>query len=182
MSVEYKKTGDINMAKRKKGNREWKPPPSRGIPSKESMWLPPKASVFLKKKGGLGGDTLWNFEEIVDFVFPKIYQPKYYEVAIEFLKLFYEKKIIRSKDISDFLKKKGYSKATLENIVIPKLKKCGLLEGKREIEEGMGSKRRPLILELSLTFSNYLEKIAMNWKFFVNDARMKAMKVIDEAE
>ena len=156
----------------KKGNVGWKPPPSRGVPSKESMWLPHKAGVFIKKKGGLTGETLWTYKDIVDFIFPLIYQPKYHEVACAFLEMFYERRVIRSKDISAFLRRTGYSKATLENVIIPKLKRSGLLEGRRELQQGM-AKGRPLVLQLSLTFSNYLEKISTNWKFFVNDARRR---------
>lgn len=168
----------------KKGNPEWKPPPSRGVPSKECMWLPHKSGIFIKKKGGITGDILWTYKDIIDFIFPKIYQPKYYEVACSFLELFYEKRVIRSKDISEFLKRTGYSKATLENIVIPKLKRSGLLEGRRELSMQRGMKKgRPLVLQLSLTFSNYLEKISTDWKFFVNDARRRTKEEeINEAK
>jgi len=83
--------------------------------------------------------------EVVDFVFPRRYQPAYHRVASDFLALVLERDWVTKKEIGDFLLKTGYSKSTLENKVIPKLVRFGLVKREREITGVMG-KGRALIL------------------------------------
>jgi predicted transcriptional regulator len=79
---------------------------------------------------------------------------------------------VTKKEIAEFLKEKGYSRSTLENKIIPKLVRCGLVKREREIEGTMG-KGRSLILTESLTFTSYLERIAFAWNSLVSTARRK---------
>ena len=152
-----------------------KKPASAGIPTSESLWLPPHYGVEVKHKGGLDKSVYWDVGEVVDFIFPKRFQPVYYQVACDFVMLVLEKDWVTKKEIRDFLAKKGYSKSTLENKIIPKLVKFGLLKREREIEPGMG-KGRALILSDSLTFSNYLERISFAWNMLVSTSRKKKGK------
>lgn len=108
----------------------------------------------------------------MDFIFPKKYQPKYYEVATDLVSLLLSKDVLTKKDLSSFLKEKGYSRSTLENKIIPKLVRAGLIKREREIEGKLG-KGRSLILSDSLTFTNYLERIAFAWNSLVSTARQK---------
>jgi len=158
------------------GNANPKRPASSGIPSDESLWLPSHYGVELKRKGGLEKTVYWDVGEVVDFIFPRRFQPVYHQVASDFLSLVLEKDWITKDEIAVFLSQKGYSKSTLENKVIPKLVRFGLLKREREITAGMG-KGRALILSDSLTFSNYLERIGFAWNMLVSTSRKKKIKV-----
>ncbi|HHQ45336.1 MAG TPA: hypothetical protein ENN13_04260 [Candidatus Altiarchaeales archaeon] len=155
-----------------RGNQEPDPPSSRGVPSGETLYLPKHYGVELKEKGGLDKTVFWTVEDVVDFIFPAKYQPKYHRVASDFLKIVLEKDWVTKREISVFLKKTGYSKSTLENKVIPKLVRFGLLKRQREIKSGLG-KGRGLILSESLTFTNYLERIGFAWNMLVSTTRAR---------
>ncbi|MFH0862478.1 MAG: hypothetical protein V1875_05540 [Candidatus Altiarchaeota archaeon] len=150
-------------------------PASRGIPSDESLWLPPHYGIEVRRKGGLDKTVYWELGEVVDFVFPKRYQPVYHRVASEFLGLVLQRDWVTKKEIGEFLQRTGYSKSTLENKVIPKLVRFGFVKREREITAGMG-KGRALILSESLTFANYLERISFAWNMQVSTARKKKVK------
>jgi len=147
-------------------------PASAGIPSDESMWLPPHYGVEIKRKGGLEKTVYWDVGEVVDFIFPKRYQPTYHRVASGFIELVLGCDRVTKREIGEFLAKNGYSKSTLENKVIPKLVRFGLLKREREITVGMGE-GRSLILSESLTFANYLERVGFAWNMIVSTARKK---------
>jgi hypothetical protein len=157
----------------RKGNPSPAPPSSRGIPSEESLYLPKHYGKEVKGKGGLDEEIIWSIEDVVDFIFPKSYQPKYFKVSVDFVLLVLDKGTVTKDDISKFLSSKSYSRSTLENKIIPKLVRFGLLKREREIEDGMLGKGRALILSDSLTFSNYLKKIGDAWKSQVMTARHK---------
>lgn len=88
------------------------------------------------------------------------------------VKLLLEKGTLDKTGIKTFLEKNRYSKATLENKVIPKLVRFGLVKREREIQAVLG-RGRPLVLTPSLTFSNYLERIGFAWNMLVSTARKK---------
>lgn len=156
----------------KGGNPEPKLPPTRGIPADESMWIPRHYGKEIKDKGGLDKTIMWSTEDVVDFIFPRKYQPKYFQVAADFLELILKNESVTKKEIAEFLKEKQYSRSTLENKIIPKLVRCGLVKRERELEGTMG-KGRSLILSGSLTFTSYLERIAFAWNSLVSTARRK---------
>ena len=158
---------------RRTGNPHPKPPSSSGIPSGEALWIPSHYSVEVRRKGGLDKTVYWDVEEVVDFVFPRKYQPTYFKVACDFLRLVLSRGVVTKAEIRDFLGRSGYSKPTLENKVIPKLVKFGLLKREREITSGLLGKGRALILTESLTFTNYLERIAFGWNVLVSTSRKK---------
>ncbi len=156
------------------GNPVPKRPPSAGMPVSDSLWLPPHYGVELKRKGGLDKTVYWDLPELVDFVFPRRYQPVYNKTACDFLALVLERDWVTKKEIGEFIAR-GYSKSTLENKVIPKLVRFGLVKREREITAGMG-RGRALILSESLTFTNYLERIGFGWNVLVSTARKKKVK------
>jgi predicted transcriptional regulator len=132
----------------------------------------------IKDKGGLEEDIIWSTGEVVDFIFPRAYQPKYHAISTDFINLVLENEKVGKDEIGKFLKEKNYSRSTLENKVIPKLVRFGLLKREREIEGSLG-KGRSLILSDSLTFTNYLSKIGHAWKSTVATARHKRKKAED---
>ncbi|RLI91901.1 MAG: hypothetical protein DRO65_00810, partial [Candidatus Altiarchaeales archaeon] len=142
----------------------------------ESLWLPKHYGSEIRDKGGIDSAISWEIPEIIDFVFPRKYQPKYHEIACKFLEFLLEKEYVSKKEIRDFLHETGYSRSTLENKIIPKLVRFGILKRERELVGKIDKKRRPLVLRESLTFSSYLSKIANEWRRIVETSRFKRRK------
>lgn len=151
---------------------------SRGVPSDETLYLPahnsPEIRIFQDKDENITRN-LWNIDEVANFVFSKKYQPKYYEIAVGFLKLLSEKLVLGGNEISDYVKKNNISKATFYNRVLPRLRKVGMVKIERETIVAQESKRkfRPMVVHISKTFGNYLIKIGDSWLAVVDDAKSK---------
>ncbi|MCX8198196.1 MAG: hypothetical protein N3F07_03325 [Candidatus Micrarchaeota archaeon] len=151
---------------------------SRGIPSKDSLYLPPHNSPELRSFQDSGENptrNVWSLEEVVNFVFPKKYQQKYNEIALSFLRLCLEKTTLSGEEIGRFVSSSGISKATFYNRVLPRLKRIGMLKVERQTVIALESKRkfRPMIISISKTFGNYLNKIGDSWLAIVDDARSR---------
>jgi len=151
---------------------------SRGIPSKDSLYLPPHNSPELRSfQDGNENATrnTWSLEEVVNFIFPKRYQLKYNEIALSFMKLALQKPTLSGDEIGNFVSSNGISKATFYNRVLPRLKRIGVLKVERQTLIALESKRkfRPMTISLSKTFGNYLSKIGDSWLAIVDDARSK---------
>jgi len=126
------------------GNPNPKRPSSGGIPSGESLWVPSHYGKDLKARGGLDKTVFWDVSDVMDFVFPEKFQPTYHAVACKLIAFILKKGYVGKKDISAFMKEHGISKPTLENKVIPKLVRLGLLKRERENRVGKGARARPV--------------------------------------
>jgi len=148
---------------------------SRGIPSAESFYLPAHYSKELRKFEENETPTMnfWTIEEVVNFVFPKKYQSKYYETALSFVKELFGKMRMNGKDLGNFVRNYKISKATFYNRILPRLKRAGLIKVEREAVIEGNRKARPMIVSLSKTFGNYLNKIGNSWLAIVDDARTR---------
>jgi len=151
---------------------------SRGIPSKESLYLPAHNSPELRSfQDGNENITrnVWNLEEVVNFVFPSRYQQKYHEVALDFMRLLVERTQLNGEEIGSFVSAHSISKATFYNRVLPRLKRIGMVKVERQTLIALESRRkfRPMTITLSKTFGNYLTKIGDSWLAIVDDARSK---------
>ena len=151
---------------------------SRGIPSKDSLFLPPYNSPELRAFQD-GNENItrnsWNLEEVVNFVFPARYQTKYHEIAIGFMRLLLEKSALTGDEIGNFVSQNGVSKATFYNRVLPRLRRVGMIKVERQTIIALENKRkfRPMTITLSKTFGNYLMKIGDSWLAIVDDSRSK---------
>ncbi|MFH0927581.1 MAG: hypothetical protein V1822_03310 [Candidatus Micrarchaeota archaeon] len=151
---------------------------SRGIPSKESMFLPshdsPLIRAFEDSNETVTRNT-WDLTEVAMFIFPKKYQEKYHSIATGFLALLSQKTRIEGSEISEFIKKENISKATFYNRVLPRLKRVGMVKVERHTIVAKESKRkfRPMTIHLSKTFGNYMSKIGDSWLAIVDEARSK---------
>ncbi|MFH1394243.1 MAG: hypothetical protein ABIH29_05185 [Candidatus Micrarchaeota archaeon] len=149
---------------------------SRGVPSSESIYLPPHNSdelrTFQDKNENLTRNT-WRLEEVVNFIFSKKYQPKYFETAFSFMKLLTAKVQLSGDETSAFVRENGISKATFYNRVLPRLRRVGMIKVERETLVPVESKRkfRPMRISLSKTFGNYFMKIGDSWLAIVDDSR-----------
>ncbi len=151
---------------------------SRGIPSSESLYLPPHYSEELRSFQDASENptrNLWSVEEVANFVFSRKYQPKYHEIAIGFLKTLCDSPYVDGAGISKFISDNSVSKATFYNRVLPRLRRVGMIKIERETVVAVESKRkfRPMRISLSKTFGNYLMKIGDSWLAIVDDARSR---------
>ena len=151
---------------------------SRGIPSSESLYFPSYNSTEVRRfqdNNETQTRNLWSLEEVINFIFPKKYQEKYHEIAMNFLKLLSKKIHLNGTDISSFVSENNISKATFYNRVLPRLRRVGLIKVERETLVPVEGKRkyRPMRISLSKTFGNYLMKIGDSWLAIVDDARSK---------
>lgn len=154
---------------------------SRGVPSDESIYLPRYDSDELRSfqdKNESLTRNLWNVEEVTNFIFSKKYQPKYYEIALGFLRMLAEQTQVGGDEISAFVRANSISKATFYNRVLPRLKRVGMIKVERDTIVALESKRkfRPMRISLSKTFGNYFMKIGDSWLAIVDDARSRAEK------
>jgi len=154
---------------------------SRGVPSSESIYLPrhdsPELRSFQDNRESITR-SIWSVDEITNFIFSKRYQPKYYEIALGFLKLLSEKTEMTGEETAAFVKSGGISKATFYNRVLPRLKRVGMIKVERDTIVAVESKRkfRPMRISLSKTFGNYFMKIGDSWLAAVDDARSRKEK------
>ena len=154
---------------------------SRGVPSSESIYLPRHDSdelrSFQDKNEGITRNP-WNAEELTNFIFSKRYQPKYYEIALGFIKLLCDKTIVSGEETSGFVRSNSISKATFYNRVLPRLKRVGMIKVERDTLVSIETKRkfRPMRISLSKTFGNYFMKIGDSWLAIVDDSRSKNEK------
>lgn len=151
---------------------------SRGVPSDETLYLPAYNSAEIRNFQDREENptrNLWNVDEVANFVFSKKYQPKYYEIALGFLKLLAEKMTLGGEDLAAYVKSNNISKATFYNRVLPRLRKVGMVKIERETIVAQESRRkfRPMVIHISKTFGNYLMKIGDSWLAVVDDARSK---------
>lgn len=151
---------------------------SRGIPSNEALYFPRHDSEELRSfqdKDEQLTRNLWNLEEVMNFVFSKKYQQKYYETALAFMKALYEKTHIAGSEIASFIQSNSISKATFYNRVLPRLRRVGMIKIERDTIVAVESKRkfRPMRVSLSKTFGNYLLKIGDSWLAILDDSRSR---------
>jgi hypothetical protein len=153
----------------------------RGVPSSESVYLPPHNSPELRsfqdKEETITRNT-WSLEEVVNFVFSKKYQPTYYEIAVAFVKALSAQTQMEGDELGRFVSENKISKATFYNRVLPRLKRVGMIKVERETVVALESKRkfRPMRVSLSKTFGNYFMKIGDSWLACVDDARERKAK------
>ncbi len=145
-----------------KGNK--KPVPVKGetLKSKESLYFP---SVQGSKWSSIDGDIRWELEEVVDHIFPKVYQERSNKYATKLVDF-----VLKNPDgvekemLSNFLEKEDIPSSTAYNVVIPKLVKFGILRRERESVENDPGRGWFMILKPSKSFSSHLEKLAQEWR------------------
>ncbi len=149
---------------------------SRGVPSSETLYLPSHYGGEVKKfQEGEEAPTKfhWELEDVLNFVFAKRYQRKYYDTALAFMHLLKDKNELDGTEINEFVRVNNISKATFYNRVLPRLKRVGMVKVERDTIIAQESKRkyRPMRISLSKTFGNYLNKIGESWIAVVEKAR-----------
>lgn len=153
-----------------------KEPPSRGVPSKETLWLNDLRK--LRDEWKYHQNVRLEIGQIIQLVFPEKYQKVYNEVATNFIKLLLTKTELRGDDLGEFVKENNYSKATFYNIILPRLKKVGMVSVKREKFASMRNKQKyyKKIIRPSTEFSIFLKHVGNEYNSIVETAKAKASK------
>ena len=146
---------------------------SRGVPSKESLWL----DDIRKRR------TEWQYhkkvrlelDHLIRIIFPKQYQPKYYDIALKFMHVLLEKGQLKGADTGSFITSNNFSKATFYNIILPRLKKVGMVRLAREEFNVSKDKQKYYrkIIEPSKQFSIFFQKLADEYETILDTAEAK---------
>jgi hypothetical protein len=158
---------------------------SRGIPSKESIYLPAHNSPEIRRFQDDGENqtrNLWQLPDIINFVFPAKYQKVYNGIALKFMEKVMKEIILDSDGITSFIKENSASKATFYNRIVPRLRRVGMIKLEREIQDDLKAtkKSRRMRISLSKTFGNYFSKIGDSWLAAVDDARSNAERAMQK--
>lgn len=162
-----------NDIEREKSN-SGQSPPSRGVPSRETLWLNDLRK--LRKEWKYHQGVRLELEQIIQLIFPEKYQKVYNEVATNFMNLLLKKIELHGDDLGTFIKKNDYSKATFYNIILPRLKKVGMVSIKREKFASKHKKQKyyKKIVKPSTEFSIFLKQVGNEYKSIVETAKAKA--------
>ena len=156
-----------------KHHNDVKQPPSRGVPSKESLWLSDVRK--LRDEWHYHKNVRLELDQVLALVFPPQYQAKYHEIALLFMKTLLHKTEMRGADLGTFLKDNNFSKATFYNIILPRLKRVGMIKTEREQYSHDKSKQKfyRKIVRPSTQFSVFWRHIAEEYESIVETAKAR---------
>ncbi len=168
--MDEKQLDDIKLVKSKM-------PFSRGIPSKESLWLDDIRR--LRDEWKYHQNVRLELDQVLHIIFPKKYQERYYETSLKFMKSLLEKQVMRGADLGEFLRLNSYSKATFYNIILPRLKRVGMITTEREAFTESAEKRKfyRKIVKPSTQFSIFFTHLAREYESIIETAKARASAV-----
>ena len=156
----------------------------KGAPNKYQMYLPPISSQKLKYHGGIDNeDIIWDMDWLMEFIFPKDYAPVSHKLATKFMRFVLLNEEVGTWERAKFKSENGINpktRGTLENKVIPKLVRFGLLKQRRTIRSSrvaLKASRRPMVHTDSMAFATYIERIAKAWRLQVATHRMERDRI-----
>jgi len=158
-------------------------PTTRGVPAKESLWL----DDIRKRRDDWKYHKKVRLElpQLIQIVFPKYFQPKYHEIALNFMHILLEKGELRGADTAKFISENNYSKATIYNVILPRLRKVGMIRTEREefAQQRSRQKYYRKIIQPSKQFSIFFGKIAEEYETLLDTAEAnRPQKTLDVAE
>lgn len=150
-----------------------KQPPSRGIPSRESLWL--EDIRKMREEWHYDKNARLELDQILQLIFPQKYQAKYYEIALNFMKFLLQKAELSGDSIGEFVRSHGYSKATFYNVILPRLKRVGMIVLKREQFTHERSKQKfyKKTVKPSMQFALFLRHVAREYRSILGTAKSK---------
>jgi hypothetical protein len=115
---------------------------------------------------------------LIQIVFPKQHQPKYHDVALKFMNFLLEKGRLEGADTGSFIATNGFSKATFYNVILPRLKKVGMVRLLREEFNQSKDKQKYYrkIIEPSKQFSLFFRKLGDEYETILDTAEAKRPK------
>jgi len=161
------------MGNTQHNNISKKQPPTRGIPSKESLWLADLRK--LRESWRYHQNVRLEMDQIMHIVFPQQYQQKYYEVARDFMQSLLKNTEMRGEDIGLFLQEKKHSKATFYNVILPRLKRVGMVKLEREAFHHDKEKQKyyKKIVRPSKQFSIFFQHLAREYEAIIETAKTR---------
>lgn len=146
---------------------------SRGVPAKESIWLDDVRKR--REEWQYHKKVRLDIEHLVQIIFPKQYQPKYYCISLAFMKHLLEKGQLKGADTGEFISKNSFSKATFYNVILPRLKKVGMIRLLRE-EFNISKEKQKYyrkVIEPSKQFSMFFKKLGDEYETILDTAEAK---------
>ncbi|MFB6115630.1 MAG: hypothetical protein ABEK04_05110 [Candidatus Nanohalobium sp.] len=137
------------------------------IVTKHSIAIPEDEQKYKKS------ERAWNWEKIVDLIFPEEQSPKRNKYAKIFLRELKDEGEINSEKLNSFDEwghEKG--KSNLKNNILPKLRRVGMIQYEyleyRDAREG--SKGRRKVIKPAKSFTSILDSMANGWAAFESAA------------
>jgi hypothetical protein len=149
---------------------------SRGVPAKESLWLDDVRKR--REEWQYHKKVRLELYHLIQIVFPKQHQPKYHDVALKFMNFLLEKGRLEGADTGSFITTNGFSKATFYNVILPRLKKVGMVRLLREEFNQSKDKQKYYrkIIEPSKQFSLFFRKLGDEYETILDTAEAKRPK------
>lgn len=149
---------------------------SRGVPAKESLWLDDVRKR--REEWQYHKKVRLELPQIVQIVFPKEHQPKYNDIAIKFMYFLLDKGRLEGADTGSFITQNSFSKATFYNVILPRLKRVGMVRLLRE-EFNLSKEKQKYyrkIIEPSKQFSIFFKKLGEEYETILDTAEAKRPK------
>jgi len=155
---------------------------SRGVPAKESLWLDDVRKR--REEWQYHKKVRLELPHLLQIVFPKQHQPKYHDISLKFMTFLLEKGRLEGADTGAFITANGFSKATFYNIILPRLKKVGMVRLLRE-EFNLSKETQKYyrkVIEPSKQFSMFFKKLSEEYETILDTAEAKRPKVQGQEE
>jgi len=149
---------------------------SRGVPAKESLWLDDVRKR--REEWQYHKKVRLELPHLLQIVFPKQHQPKYHDISLKFMQFLLEKGRLEGADTGAFISSNGFSKATFYNIILPRLKKVGMVRLLRE-EFNISKEKQKYyrkVIEPSKQFSLFFKKLSEEYETILDTAEAKRPK------
>jgi len=149
---------------------------SRGVPAKETIWLDDVRKR--REEWQYHKKVRLDLHQIVQIIFPKQHQPKYHEIALKFMHFLLERGRLEGADTGSFIAQNSFSKATFYNVILPRLKRVGMVRLLRE-EFNLSKEKQKYyrkIIEPSKQFSLFFRKLSEEYETILDTAEAKRPK------
>ncbi|MEA3229384.1 MAG: hypothetical protein U9P44_00570 [archaeon] len=151
------------MNSKGKGNPNPKELSSRGVPSTECLWLDSLGERECEWQKGFSLGL--KLENILQLVFPKKYQPVYYDISLSFMRLVLSKRTVFGSNVKEMLLDYNFSKATFYNKILPRLKSVGMIKVvKRKDAYSQSSKTLYTYYTYDTSFSDFFQVVCNDYK------------------
>jgi len=155
---------------------------SRGVPAKESLWLDDVRKR--REEWQYHKKVRLELPHLLQIIFPKQHQPKYHDISLKFMQFLLEKGRLEGADTGAFITSNGFSKATFYNIILPRLKKVGMVRLLRE-EFNISKETQKYyrkIIEPSKQFSMFFKKLGEEYETILDTAEAKRPRGPEQEE
>ena len=151
---------------------------SRGVTAKESLWLDDVRKR--REEWQYHKKVRLELHHLMQVVFPKQHQPKYHDISLKFMNFLLEKGRLEGVDTGSFIATNGFSKATFYNVILPRLKKVGMVRLLREEFNQSKDKQKYYrkIIEPSKQFSLFFKKLGDEYETILDTAEAKRPKQV----